>query len=142
MSCSSEKIFILFFQQPSKEYLVYPVLLRLVFIPLFLFCNYHPLKYERTLTVYIDNDYIYWGIAVIMSYTSGYLSSLAMMYAPSSQSNPQYQTTAGMMAAAMLISGIFSGILFSSIFPEFVKMPGNLIRLANYFKSYISNIIS
>jgi hypothetical protein len=57
-----------------------------------------------------------------MSYTSGYLSSLAMMYAPGSQSNPQYQITAGMMAAAMLISGIFLGILFSSVFPEFAAL--------------------
>jgi solute carrier family 29 (equilibrative nucleoside transporter), member 1/2/3 len=102
--------------------LIWPVILRAVFIPLFLFCNYHPLAVQRVLPVYIDNDYIYWGIAVIMSYSSGYLSSLAMMYAPQSQSNPQYQITAGMMAAAMLITGIFSGILFSFIFPSFVKI--------------------
>jgi equilibrative nucleoside transporter 1/2/3 len=57
-----------------------------------------------------------------MSYSSGYLSSLAMMYAPGSQSNPQYQITAGMMAAAMLISGIFLGILFSSAFPDFAAL--------------------
>lgn len=71
--------------------------------------------------MYIDNDYVYWGIAIVMSYSSGYLSSLAMMYAPGSQTNPLYQIKAGMMAAAMLITGIFSGILFSYICPEFVK---------------------
>lgn len=76
---------------------------------------------SRVLPVYINNDVTYWIIAVIMSYSSGYLSSLGMMYAPLSQSNPQYQVTAGMMAAAMLISGIFSGILFSFVFPSFVQ---------------------
>lgn len=68
---------------------------------------------SRTLPVFITNDYIYWIVAVIMSYSSGYLSSLAMMYAPLSQSNPVFQVKAGMMAAAMLISGIFAGIMFS-----------------------------
>lgn len=105
---------------PSPRFLIWPVVLRVVFIPLFLFCNYHPKAFERVLPVYVNDDYVYWGIAVIMSYSSGYLSSLAMMYTPQSQTNPQYQITAGMMAAAMLITGIFSGILFSFVFPSFV----------------------
>lgn len=107
---------------PSPRFLVWPVVLRAVFIPLFLFCNYQPVAVERILPVFINNDYVYWSIAVIMSYTSGYLSSLAMMYAPGSQTNPKYAATAGMFAAAMLITGIFSGILFSSVFPLFVKI--------------------
>jgi equilibrative nucleoside transporter 1/2/3 len=84
-------------------------------------CNYHPLGVERVLPVYIKSDYVYWSIAVIMSFSSGYLSSLAMMYAPRSQTNPMYQVKAGMMAAAMLISGIFGGIMFSFLQPIFVK---------------------
>lgn len=75
---------------------------------------------ERVLPVYIESDLCYWLVAVLMSYSSGYLSSLGMMYAPQSQTNPQYQIKAGMMAAAMLISGIFCGILFSSLMPTFV----------------------
>jgi solute carrier family 29 (equilibrative nucleoside transporter), member 1/2/3 len=115
-------LFHLIYSQPSPRFLIWPVVLRAAFIPFFLFCNYHPLGVVRNLPVYINNDYIYWGVAVVMSYSSGYLSSLAMMYAPGSQTNPQYQITAGMMAAAMLISGIFVGILFSSLFPEFAAM--------------------
>lgn len=99
-----------------------PVVLRVVFIPLFLFSNYHPLGVARHLPVFVKNDELYWGIAIVMSFSSGYLSSLAMMYAPQSQTNPQYQITAGMMAAAMLISGIFCGILFSFVFPLFATM--------------------
>lgn len=114
-------LFYLYYVQPSRKYLVYPVLLRLVFVPLFLFCNYRPADVTRVLPVYIQNDYIYWGLGVIMSFSSGYLSSLAMMYAPSSQTNPSYQVKAGMMAAAMLISGLFSGILFSFLPPILVQ---------------------
>ena len=43
-------------------------------------------------------------------------SSLGMMYAPQSV-EPQYASTAGMFGAAMLITGIFSGIMFSWLFP-------------------------
>lgn len=60
-------------QWPSKKFLIIPVLLRLAFIPLFLFCKYYPKDIQRTLPVYIDNDWAYWIIAIIMSYTSGYL---------------------------------------------------------------------
>jgi solute carrier family 29 (equilibrative nucleoside transporter), member 1/2/3 len=110
------------YSQPSPRFLIWPVILRVVFIPLFLFCNYQPLNIHRVLPVFITNDYIYWGIAIVMSYSSGYLSSLAMMYAPGSQTNPQYQITAGMMAAAMLITGIFTGICFSYLYPTIVQM--------------------
>ncbi|KAL5284490.1 ent-3 family protein [Megaselia abdita] len=107
-------------QWPSKKFLVIPVLLRIVFIPLFLLCKYQPRGITRTLPILINDDWVYWGIAVVMSYTSGYLSSLGMMYAPQCVQG-KYQITAGMFAAAMLITGIFSGILFSGAMPTIVS---------------------
>lgn len=59
--------------QPKKEYLIWPVLLRAVFIPLFMFCNYHPVNLKRIMPIYINNDWTYWGIAIAMAYSSGYL---------------------------------------------------------------------
>lgn len=70
--------------------------------------------------IYIDNDWAYWAIAVLMGLSSGYLSSLGMMYAPQTVA-PQYAVTAGMFAAAMLITGIFVGILTSMVFPHVVS---------------------
>lgn len=105
---------------PKPKYLVWPVLLRAAFLPLFLFCNYQPLNITRVLPVYIDNDWVYWGIGIVMAFTSGYFSSLGMMYTPQSV-EPQYAMTAGMFAAAMLITGIFTGILFSMVFPMVVQ---------------------
>ncbi|KAG4075671.1 hypothetical protein HA402_003496 [Bradysia odoriphaga] len=107
-------------QWPKKEYLCIPVLLRVVFIPLFLFCNYKPAGVTRIMPIYILNDWIYWAIAVLMGISSGYLSSLGMMYAPQTV-KPQHAVTAGMFAAAMLITGIFSGIMFSLVFPKIVS---------------------
>ncbi|XP_065371053.1 equilibrative nucleoside transporter 1 [Calliphora vicina] len=106
-------------QWPKPNLLCIPVLLRAMFIPLFMFCNYLPKSTMRSLPVLITNEWVYWLIAIVMSFTSGYLSSLGMMYAPQTVL-PKYQITTGMFAAAMLITGIFSGILFSFILPSFV----------------------
>lgn len=105
---------------PKPKHLVWPVIIRAAFLPLFLFCNYRPLGIERVLPIYIDNDWVYWGIAAVMAYSSGYLSSLGMMYTPQTVES-QHAVTAGMFAAAMLITGIFSGILFSMVFPLIVR---------------------
>lgn len=57
--------------QPTKKFLVFPVLFRIVFVPLFLMCNCYP--EQRNIPVYIQSDWLYWGIGAIMAYTSGYL---------------------------------------------------------------------
>lgn len=108
-------------QWPKPRFLCVPVIMRVVFLPLFLVCNYLPKGIDRSLPVLISNDWVYWIIAIIMSYSSGYLSSLGMMYAPQSVL-PKYQITAGMFGAAMLITGIFSGILFSFVLPSMVTL--------------------
>lgn len=106
-------------QWPSRRYLVIPVSLRLLYIPLFLLCNYQPRGITRTLPVYIDNDCAYFIIAVTMGITSGYFSSVALMYCPRMVES-QYMSTAGMFGAATLITGIFTGILFSMAMPSLV----------------------
>ncbi|EDV99431.1 equilibrative nucleoside transporter 1 [Drosophila grimshawi] len=108
-------------QWPKPKYLVVPVVLRAIFIPLFLFCNYQPKDIVRTLPVFITNEWIYWIIAIIMSYSSGYLSSLGMIYSPQTVSG-KYQITAGMFAAAFLVTGIFSGVLFAYLNPLIVQL--------------------
>lgn len=54
----------------------------MVFIPLFLICNYHPIGVTRLMPVLIQNDYIFWILGIVLGLSSGYLSSVAMMYAP------------------------------------------------------------
>lgn len=112
-----------FYQFPGPKYLWIPVALRVVFIPLFLMCNYQLDKVTRILPVLITNDWVYWLIATAMGLTSGYFSSLGMMYAPKVVET-KYQGTAGMFAAAALITGIFSGICFAFIWPWFIAHVG------------------
>jgi len=112
---------------PRKERLIWPVLLRALFIPLFVFCNYRPKGIQRLLPVYITNDWSYWTIGSLMGFSSGYLSSLGMMYAPQTVAS-KHASTAGMFSAAMLISGIFAGILTSSVHSRLIQS----VKIADY----------
>jgi len=95
---------------PGPKYVWIPVVLRLLFIPFFMFCNFKP--DDRSIPVYISNDYVFIIGGIFMAFTSGYFSSLCMMYAPRNV-EPKYQNTAGIMASFFLLMGIFSGVIFS-----------------------------
>ena len=66
--------------QPGPRYVWLPVLLRGFFIPFFMYCNFNP--DSRTFPVFISNDVVYVIGGIIFAFTSGYFSSLCMMYAP------------------------------------------------------------
>ncbi|KAK7081856.1 Nucleoside transmembrane transporter activity protein [Halocaridina rubra] len=102
------------FTWPSPRFLCIPVILRILLIPAFVFCHFYPVKVERIMPVLIDSDWAYWVLAVILGLTSGYYSSLAMMYCPRTV-EPEYAPVAGMMGAASLITGIFAGINFQIV---------------------------
>ncbi|CAJ0588017.1 unnamed protein product, partial [Mesorhabditis spiculigera] len=104
-------------QFPSHEYLWIMTWARVLFIPFFMYCNYYPLK--RTLAVLFPSYYTYIVGAILMSFTSGYFSSLGMMYAPRVV-DPSRARIAGMMAAFFLIFGIVSGLFFTMYVPRFV----------------------
>lgn len=99
-----------FVKQPGPKYVWIPVLLRVLFIPFFLLCNFRP--DERNIDPVFVNDYVYCTGSILLALTSGYFSSLCMMYAPSNVEE-KYKGIAGMMAAFCLILGVFCGIVFT-----------------------------
>ncbi|VDO25904.1 unnamed protein product [Haemonchus placei] len=101
-----------FVQWPRPRFLWIPVLLRGLFIPFFMFCNYRP--FDRTLPVIFKSEYSFLFGGILMALTSGYFSSLAMMYAPRVVPE-RYAKIAGMTAALCLILGIFSGVSFTLV---------------------------
>eukprot|EP00095_Tigriopus_kingsejongensis_P011399 maker-scaffold68_size422247-snap-gene-3.19 protein:Tk11399 transcript:maker-scaffold68_size422247-snap-gene-3.19-mRNA-1 annotation:"hypothetical protein DAPPUDRAFT_300160" len=107
---------------PSPRWLFVPVLLRFFFIPFFALCNYRPVGVERLWPVLIHWDWGYWIGGSLMGLSSGYFSSMAMMYCPRSV-EPEYASTAGMFGAASIVTGIFSGIGFSYVMPMLVSHP-------------------
>ncbi len=102
---------------PSPKHLHYLVLLRFLFIPFFLACNYLPL--ERKWAVTFSSDYIYAVGSASMAFTSGYTSALAMMYVPKSVP-VRWASTAAMMASAAVIIGILAGVQFSIVLRHLV----------------------
>ncbi|KAG5887435.1 hypothetical protein JTB14_003287 [Gonioctena quinquepunctata] len=113
-----------YFIWPGPRFLWIPVALRILYIPFYLLCNYQVGGVDRILPVLISNDWVYWVVAVTMAISSGYFSSLGMMYTPR-MVEEKYAATAGMFAAAALITGIFSGILMSFLWPWVIAHVGN-----------------
>ncbi|ETN87187.1 Nucleoside Transporter [Necator americanus] len=101
-----------FVQWPRPKFLWIPVLLRGFLIPFFMFCNYRP--FDRTLPVLFKSEFVFLSGGILMAVTSGYFSSLAMMYAPR-VCPERYAKIAGMTAALCLIIGVFSGVSFTLV---------------------------
>ena len=72
--------FLLF--QPGKDGIILPALciLRIVFLPLFAFCNAQP---RHDAPVFFGEDYYPIVFMVLFAISNGYLGSLCMMYGPS-----------------------------------------------------------
>ncbi|ULT93706.1 hypothetical protein L3Y34_003298 [Caenorhabditis briggsae] len=95
---------------PGPRLLIVPCLIRLVFIPFFMFGNCFP--NDRSMPVLYSNEWIFFFGNTIMAFTSGYFSSLGMMYAPR-VCPPEYSKLAGQVSALSLVLGITAGVGFT-----------------------------
>ncbi|KAK6750912.1 hypothetical protein RB195_002714 [Necator americanus] len=102
-------------QFPKPPFLWIPVVLRLLFIPFFMFCNYQPAGKNRTLPVFFKNEWWFTIAGSVMAYTCGYFSSLALIYTPSVVPTC-YQKISGMAAAIALMLGIVCGVAFTPFY--------------------------
>ncbi|MFH4979638.1 hypothetical protein AB6A40_006347 [Gnathostoma spinigerum] len=112
-----------FVQWPSPKYLIVLTAGRLLFIPFFLFCNYEPDK--RRWPIFFESEYTFLFGGMLMALTSGYCTSLAMMYAPRTV-KPAKAQAAGMLAAFILVLGICCGILLTFAEKYFMTQIGPL----------------
>ncbi|EGT53691.1 hypothetical protein CAEBREN_25466 [Caenorhabditis brenneri] len=95
---------------PGPRLLIVPCLIRLVFIPFFMFGKCLP--DTRSMPVLYSNEWIFFFGNTIMAFTSGYFSSLGMMYAPR-VCPPEYSKLAGQVSALSLVLGITAGVGFT-----------------------------
>ena len=65
---------------PGPDRVWIPVCLRLLFVPVMLFCNYRPAT--RVLPVLFKSDLLYTAFSALHGLSMGYLISLSVMYAP------------------------------------------------------------
>ncbi|KIH65654.1 nucleoside transporter [Ancylostoma duodenale] len=110
-----------FIQFPGPRMLIFPVLARLLFIPYFMLCNYN--VDDRVMPVWFKNEWFFIIGNVIMAYSSGYFSSLGMMYAPRVVPSSMSKT-AGMAAALCLVTGIMTGVAFTPLITLMVNNIG------------------
>ncbi|KAK3751849.1 hypothetical protein QZH41_009669 [Actinostola sp. cb2023] len=106
-------------QFPRSGSKLLPILcfLRVVFLPLFFFCNAQP----RTVPVFFDNDAYYITFMALFGVSNGYLGSLCMMYGPGLV-EPKDAETAGTMMAFLLITGLGLGAAFSFALTACLKL--------------------
>ncbi|KAJ1372344.1 hypothetical protein KIN20_034480 [Parelaphostrongylus tenuis] len=110
-----------FIQIPGPKTLLIHTAARLLFIPYFMLCNYN--VDDRVMPVFFQNEWFFIIGNTIMAFTSGYYSSLAMMYAP--RVVPEsLSKTAGMAAALFLVAGIMVGVSFSPVITAMVNNIG------------------
>ncbi|XP_056251555.1 equilibrative nucleoside transporter 1-like [Seriola aureovittata] len=99
---------------PGKDSIWLPVLvvLRVVFIPLFMLCNVQPRHY---LPVLFEHDAWYIIFMIFFSFSNGYLASLCMCFGP--KKVPQHEAeTAGAIMAFFLSLGLALGAAVSFAF--------------------------
>ncbi|CAI2352408.1 unnamed protein product [Caenorhabditis sp. 36 PRJEB53466] len=107
-----------FVKFPGPRLLIVPALARLLFIPFFMFGNYLP--DSRRLPVWYSNEWIFFFGNTIMAFTSGYFSSLGMMYSPR-VCPPEYSKLAGQVSALFLVFGIAAGVAFTPVITAMVN---------------------
>uniref|UniRef100_A0A1I7UW88 Equilibrative nucleoside transporter 1 n=1 Tax=Caenorhabditis tropicalis TaxID=1561998 RepID=A0A1I7UW88_9PELO len=105
--------FLCIFFQPGPNTIWIPVVARFWFMFYFPSANYHPMGFQRAYPVLFSSTWIFVFNVSIFALTSGYLSSLIMMYAPRSHKDPKIQRMAGMIASFFLLFGIVAGLVFS-----------------------------
>lgn len=103
----------------DEKYLIYLSIMRVMFIPLFLFCNYHPVGVERKLIVVFGN-WAYDLIAILFSMTHGYISTLLFFYSPRHLNDIDRKNGATITTAVTFI-GIMFGLCLSYLLPYFLN---------------------
>lgn len=104
---------------PGKNRVWLVVLARFAFIPFFLFCNFRP--ETRKWPIIFHTSWVFMAGNILFALTSGYLSSICMMFA-SNNLPPEEARKAGMLAAFFLVFGIFVGVSSSSILALLVEL--------------------
>jgi len=94
-------------------------LLRIVFIPLFIFCNADP--NNRELPVWFPSDTAYILIMLLFSFSNGYITNICMASAPQ-VCQPELRMTAASLMVALLGLGLASGALLSSLVASILKV--------------------
>jgi len=89
-------------------------LVKLAFVPLFLFCNAAPSNRSVTY-VAIDSDVAYLIFMIIFSISNGYIGSVVMMFGPKMLQSGEDQGRAASLLVSFLVTGLAAGAFMSQL---------------------------
>jgi len=89
-------------------------LVKLAFVPLFLFCNAAPSNRSVTY-VLIDSDAAYLIFMIIFSISNGYIGSVVMMFGPKMLQSGEDQGRAASLLVSFLVTGLAAGAFMSQL---------------------------
>jgi len=89
-------------------------LVKLAFVPLFLFCNAAPSNRSVT-SVLIDSDAAYLIFMIIFSISNGYIGSVVMMFGPKMLQSGEDQGRAASLLVSFLVTGLAAGAFMSQL---------------------------
>ncbi|XP_053490945.1 equilibrative nucleoside transporter 1-like isoform X1 [Ictalurus furcatus] len=101
---------------PGKDSKLLPVLLlvRVIFVPLFMLCNVQP-RYTNSIPVVFSHDAWFTVFIILFAFSNGYLASLCMCFCPNLV-NAHEAETAGAVMAFFMSLGLALGASFSFLF--------------------------
>ncbi|CAI2356884.1 unnamed protein product [Caenorhabditis sp. 36 PRJEB53466] len=107
---------------PTPQYLKYAIIARVFLIPIFFYCNYR--VEGRSFPVYFDNTDVFVFAGIVMSFSHGYLSALAMGYTPNVVPS-HYSRFAAQLSVCTLMVGLLTGGLWAVLIENVVDMSVN-----------------
>ncbi|XP_074641609.1 equilibrative nucleoside transporter 2-like [Tubulanus polymorphus] len=94
--------FVFFIHKPKSLYVIYFQMVRILFIPYFMLCNYRPETRSSNLPVLLKNDWAFLAGVIVFGTTNGHFSGLTMMYS---------KQAGGTDPAAKLLAGMYTGFV-------------------------------
>lgn len=89
-----------------------------IFIPMFLFCNYQPLKSTRQLLV-LFNDYCFVVFVSLFSFCLSFIISNSVLYIPRTFEDYERER-GGLISGAIILSGAAVGMYYSLLNTTFI----------------------
>lgn len=103
---------------PNITGLTILIMVRIIFIPLLLFCNYRPNNIRHLPVLFNDAGYII--LNMLLGLTSGHFSTLSFQYLILSLKD-EYKQIGGMLGGIALITGVFIGVFTSALYPYLIS---------------------
>ena len=101
-------------KRPGPRFIWIPIVLRTLFVPLLMFCNYAPHSRNTPIMITTGSDAVHGIVSAFIGFTNGYFITLLMEYLAAKCIAMNLDVGLAMkFGTVMILSGVSSGVLFS-----------------------------